>query len=330
MKKIIFVLLCILFVGCGKYNEKDAYKEFSKNIKDLKSYHLTGELLIYRGEDSYNYDVDVAYQDGECGCYRVSLTNKINNHQQIILKNEEGVYVLTPSLNKSFKFQSDWPYNNSQIYMLDMIMTDLEKDDKRVLEKIDEGYIFSSLVNYSNNNELIKQKVYVNKDLEITSVEVVNKDDNVQMKMNFSKIENNKSFDDNYFKIDNNMTSTTQEEQTVMEEIDSIIYPMYVPVNTYLTSEDKVQLDEGERVILTFDGETPFMLVEETVAIDETLETDIIYGDPYLISDTVGAVTDYSVSWISNGVEYYLVSDSMDPLEMISVAQSISVAAVAK
>jgi len=37
--------------------------------------------------------------------YKVSLTNKANNHEQIILKNNDGVYVLTPSLNKSFKFQ---------------------------------------------------------------------------------------------------------------------------------------------------------------------------------------------------------------------------------
>ena len=49
--------------------------------------------------------------------FRVGLTNKTNNHEQIILKNDDGVYVITPSLNKSFKFQSDWPYNNSQIYL---------------------------------------------------------------------------------------------------------------------------------------------------------------------------------------------------------------------
>jgi hypothetical protein len=124
--------------------------------------------------------------------------------------------------------------------------------------------------------------------------------------------------------------SISEETKTTMNELDSIIYPMYVPVNTYLTSQDKVDLDEGERVILTFDGDTPFMLVEETVQVEDDIETSIIYGEPYLISDTVGAVTDYSITWISNGVEYYLVSDVMDPLEMISVAQSITVSAVAK
>ena len=115
-----------------------------------------------------------------------------------------------------------------------------------------------------------------------------------------------------------------------MSELESVVYPMYVPVNTYLTSQDKIKLDEGERIILTFDGDSPFMLVEETVSINDDFDTSIIYGDPYLISDTVGAVTDYSVSWISNGVEYYLVSDVMDYVELMEVAESISVNAIAK
>ena len=110
MKKILFSLLCLSFlvVGCGKNSEKDVLKDFGKKINNLNSYHLTGELAIYRGEDNYTYDVDVTYQKDDN--YRVSLTNQVNNHEQIILRNDDGVYVLTPSLNKSFKFQSDWPY----------------------------------------------------------------------------------------------------------------------------------------------------------------------------------------------------------------------------
>ncbi len=327
MKKCIFVVICLFLIGCGKYNEKDAYKELVKNVENLKSYHIEGELLIYSGEDSYNYDVDVAYKGGDCSFYRVSLINKINNHEQIILKNDDGVYVLTPSLNKSFKFQSDWPYNNSQIYLLDMIVTDLKKDDSLKLESTEDGYVFTSKVIYSNNSDLIKQKVYLNKDLDITSVEVLNSDDKVHMKMSFNKIELNKDYDNDYFLINSNMSG---EVSKTMEELDAIAYPMYIPVNTYLTSQDKVSLDNGERVILTFDGDKPFMLVEETINVTDDVDTDIIYGDPYLIGDSIASVTDYSISWMSNGVEYYLVSDVMDYMEMIDVAESISVSAVAK
>ena len=103
---------------------------------------------------------------------------------------------------------------------------------------------------------------------------------------------------------------------------------MYVPVDTYLTGQDTVSTSSGERVILTFSGESAFTIVQETMKNNDTL--NYVYGDPYLILDTVGSITDYSVSWISNGVEYSVMSDTMDLDELLTVAQSISVAALAK
>ena len=117
MKKVFCALcLCLFLVGCGNYSSKDATKDLEKKIDNLKSYELIGELSITNNDDVYKYDVDASYKKDDD--FRVSLKNKTNNHEQIILKNETGVYVLTPSLNKSFKFQSDWPYNNSQAYLL--------------------------------------------------------------------------------------------------------------------------------------------------------------------------------------------------------------------
>ncbi len=325
MKKLLLAIMCcFLVVGCGKYNEKDAYKELDEKINSLSSYHLTGELLIYRGEDSYTYDVDVAYQKEDY--YRVSLTNKVNNHEQIILRNQDGVYVLTPSL---IKFQSDWPYNNSQIYLLERIFTDLKKDDKKSLEKVDNGYLFTSKVNYSNNANLVTQKVYVDEKLNIQKVEVLNNNDSIEMSMTFTKIDEKKEFDKDYFQLEKNMDGK-EVSKTTMKSLDAVIYPMYIPTNTYLTNQDKVKLDSGERVILTFDGENPFMLVEETATVSKELQTDIVYGDPYHIGDTIGAVTDYSISWTSNGVDYSLVSENLNLEEMINVAKSISVTAIAK
>ena len=46
------------------------------------------------------------------------------------------VRVLTPTLNKSFKFQSDWPYNNSQVYLLQTLLSDIQKIIGEPLEDI--------------------------------------------------------------------------------------------------------------------------------------------------------------------------------------------------
>ena len=141
-------------------------------------------------------------------------------------------------------------------------------------------------------------------------------------------------FDSNYFdastyqgdvQYDN---SEKNENTDATSKIEDIVFPMYVPVDTQLTGQDIVETTNGERVILTFSGESPFTIVQETLSNDKT--TNYVYGDPYLILDTVGSITDYSVSWISNGVEYSVMSDTMNIDELLTVAQSISVKAVAK
>ena len=95
MKKwlLLACLCCFLLVGCGKYGEKDIIRDLNKKIDNNNGYYLNGELQIINNEDSYLYDVEVAYQKEDN--FRVSLKNKTNNHEQIILKNTEGVYVMT-------------------------------------------------------------------------------------------------------------------------------------------------------------------------------------------------------------------------------------------
>ncbi len=51
----------------------------------------------------------------------------------MILKNDDGVYVLTPALNKSFKFQSEWPENSSQAYLFESLVKDITEDKSATL-----------------------------------------------------------------------------------------------------------------------------------------------------------------------------------------------------
>ena len=102
MKKKFFLILMIvgLFcVGCVKNNTKDALSDLTKKINNLKSYQVTGRLEVVNNDDVFNYDVDVSFKDKDY--FRVSLKNLANSHEQIILKNDDGVYVQT---HKSMQF----------------------------------------------------------------------------------------------------------------------------------------------------------------------------------------------------------------------------------
>ena len=446
MKKIFFmvVIICIIFLtGCGKDNAESVFKDFTNKISKLDGYKISGILDVKNNNNTYNYNVEVSYKSKDK--YKVSLVNTSNNHEQVILRNDDGVFVLTPSLNKSFKFQSDWPYNNSQVYILGSIVDDLNKDSEIIKEEVDGKYVFTSKVTYPNNNKLVKQKVTVTKDLFVESVEVLNEEGNSEMTFKVNNTDYNPTFDESYFEVnsiinttnnngqagdnnkennslnnnqnvndnknnkdnnsnnsesndnkgnnnlnnqndttttskcdpktdaacktDDNINKTTDnntgqnntnakresndiekviispitmtmngQEDVVIKQVDKVeptatledvIYPLYLPTGTVLKDQERVSKTDGERVILTFAGDKGFTLVEETAVKEKEFTIIPTYGEPGLINDTVGAITDNSLNWISNGVEYYMVSDVMNTVELLDVANSINVEAVA-
>lgn len=384
-KKILFLMVTILtFIlsGCGKTSESDVIKNLTKKINDSKSYYIEGTLEIVNNEDVYTYDVNASYSKKDN--YKVDLVNTVNNHEQIILRNSDGVYVVTPRINKSFKFQSDWPYNNSQVYLLGPLLDDINNDENREFSKISDGYKITVKANYPNNSKLVKQEIIIDKNYNIKSVSVLNKDGNKEITMKFSKIDLNSKFKNNYFELkeiidikkedasndsnmkktenntdnqnnnvnnnsnentntqnnsnDNNNTNTqnnnSNENDNVntkqTSSIDDVIYPMYLPTNTYLSNKEKVNKEDGERLILTFDGDNPFMLIEETASYEKEHLIVPTYGDLELMASTVAIVNDNSVNFIDNDIEYYVVSDKLSKSELLDIARSISVLPVSK
>lgn len=329
MKKYILTLavFMLLITGCGNKNKSSVLKELEKKMDNISSYHLSGEMQIVNSEDKNIYTVDVAYEKDDQ--YRVSLKNKTNNHEQIILKNNDGVYVLTPTLNKSFKFQSDWPYNNSQAYLLQNIINDIKSDKNAKFTNNKDSYIFEVKAIYSNNKNLVKQKITFDHKLNIKKVEVLDDSDQVIIQMNFDDVDLKANFKKDYFTLKSNKIDTDKTKKT-SSTIDDIIYPMYIPENTKLTSQERVKLEEGERVILTFTGDKEFTLIEETAHIEEEDVIIPVSGEIEMISDVFGYLTDNSVSWTSGGIEYYLSSENMDKTELLTVATSINMLPVSK
>ena len=105
---------------------------------------------------------------------------------------------------------------------------------------------------------------------------------------------------------------------------------MYLPVNTYLTSQEKVNTDDGERLILTFTGDKSFVLMEAVAKYSDTPEIIPTYGTPELIGSSLAVINNNSVNWFDNGVEYYIVSEVMNTDELLQVVRSISVLPVSK
>lgn len=364
MKKIYFIfmaILTLLLVGCAKISDKDIRNKFIKNVNNIDNYYMEGILKLTNNDDTYQYNVEVSYQKNNN--LKVLLENKANNYQQIIVKNSTGVYVINPSLNKSFKFQSDWPGNDSQAYLLDSVKNDLANDEKYQFEQQNDKYIFTTKVDYPNSKELTSQKITLDKDYNLLKVEVLDTNNIPKIVFDVTKYDNKANFSDDYFEIEsisediekenNNKNSSNSEEkntnnnseeqqdetnQTTTQQdianteetmkIDEALFPLYLPNNTSLSQKEVIDTETGQRIIMTFKGDNPFILVQETVKKENELTIIPTYGKPYLLIDTVGSLTDVSYTWTSNGIEYYIVSDVMNQEELLEVARSINIVSV--
>ena len=91
--KVFLLVLLFLMSGCGTKNANGILDEMEKKLKNADSYYVEGEMEIINHEDTYTYDVFVSYKKKDY--YKIDLINTLNNHEQVILRNDEGVYVDT-------------------------------------------------------------------------------------------------------------------------------------------------------------------------------------------------------------------------------------------
>lgn len=328
MKKILVLLFSLLLVvGCGK-KEEDVVKEFENKVTSISNYHLIGQMEILNNEDKYNYNVDVTYKKGNF--YKVSLINKENNHEQIILKNEDGVYVVTPSLNKSFKFQSEWPTNSSQSYILETILNDVLKDSERSIEVNKGIYTIKSKVNYPNNSDLTEQTITLDKDYLPNKIEVKNSRGITQIKMVITEIDTKTNYEKDYFALKSSVCDNCTQETNTTASLDNIVYPMYLPSGTKYSGEELIEKDGSERVILSYTGEKPFILVEEVSKTSDKHETTLVSGEVVQYGPVIGIITETSLNWSSDGKEYYIIGESLSNEELLQIASSTATVAITK
>ncbi|MBQ8659792.1 MAG: outer membrane lipoprotein carrier protein LolA [Bacilli bacterium] len=326
MKKILLMLITLcLLTGCGKVDKDKLVQQFVDDVESAKAYTLSASMEIYSSEDTFTYDLNVSYMDDDY--FKVNMLNKVNDHQQIILRNDEAVYVVTPSLNKSYKFSSEWPYNSSQSYILNSLVKDIESTEDIIFVEEEDGYSLKVNVDYPNNDELSYEKLYFDKDMNLKQVITYDKDDIACIKVVFNDIDYKANLGEDDFNVDNmvseNCCDTEESEST--GSLEDIIYPLYIPTNTYLKDKETISTENGERVILTFNGEKNFVLIEENAVVNSEFEVVPVYGDPLLLNNGMGALTTNALSWTYDNVDYYLASSDLSTSEMLTIAESLSV-----
>ncbi|MFC4302480.1 LolA family protein [Cohnella boryungensis] len=200
----VAVAMVVLLAGCGSKNADSIVKDLDKVVDKMESYEGRGTMILHTGQQPLEYKVEVWYQKPDM--YRIALTNAKRDITQIVLRNTEGVFVLTPQLNKSYRFQSDWPDNQGQVYLYQTLAQSIIMDNSRQFATDKDSYVFDVMAGNYQNGSFARQKIWLaQNDYAPKHVEVSDANGNKMVEVIFNSFEFGKKFDKSAFDMDKNM-----------------------------------------------------------------------------------------------------------------------------
>lgn len=324
----LLVMLVLVMAACGEPSEDKVKKKVEGALSEMGAYKVGAKMNILAGETDRTYEMDIWYNKKDTDFYRVTLHDETDEEsKQVILKNEEGVFVLTPKMNKSFKFQADWPKNNRQPYLLQTVMQDVLDDRNATMKAADDFYVFQTVTNYQNNPNLPYQNVYIDKKTYIPKVvQLLDEEKTMQMEVTFHSEQFEAQFAAEDFNREAILDEAFANRFVDGEEVRAgfvATYP-YELLGAKLDEEKYITLDNGVRAILTFKGEKDFTLIQEQVearTVDGFVEEE--QGEAVHLGHSIGVLTGGGLSWDLDNVHYYLASSELTREELIDVATSI-------
>ncbi|MEG1475298.1 MAG: hypothetical protein RSC10_06055 [Longicatena sp.] len=301
---------------------KSFSQQIEKEMKNMDSYILQGNMEVTKGEDIKTYALEVGYKKSDKDLFKVSLTDKELNQEQIILRNKSGVYVVTPSINQVFKFEGNWPMNSPKPYLLQSIV-DIAKKKNAIVKKSNKGYLVSDKVVYPSNKNFDHEEIMFDKNMNIKWLQIFNKDNISEVKIVFTKSDYDAKIKNDYFNAPTNMESKTT--ASIISEKDLPLYPVMV-YEAKLDNANEVNVNNEIKHVLEYKGNKNFTVVESVKKNANTTQTVIMPGEMIDTLDIVGVYDGNRLSAIYNNIEFTVFSEELGPEEMMAVINSMQVA----
>lgn len=325
---LLVVVIAIVLVACGAPSKENVTKKLSDKWNDSKGYELQATMEIKTGSEPRLYDVDVWHTKPDF--YRVHVTQSGKEESQMIVRNEDGVFVVTPSLGKTYKFQSDWPAHNSQAYLIGALSEDITADKNATMTEEDDAFVFETETRNNHRKVLPTQKIYINKKTWLPIyVSVLDENKEEQIRITFNKITLGTARDAKEYAVElNNEESKPAEDEADDDAAKDEGFETYYPTVNWpgvtLEIEESIKTENGTRSFMTFGGEKEFTIVQERVQRPDHKLPVAIEGDPVDLGFSVAAITDKSIRWESDGISFFIASETLTKDELIDVALSMS------
>lgn len=319
-KKYIAIIVGVVVLVAGfcffKFRSS-SIGQLEKKAKDYKSYELVCNMEMLENDELKSYQVTSTYASIDSkDYYKVELYDKSLNQAQVIVRNQDGVFVLTPSLNQVFQFKSEWPNNSPKPYIYQSLLSFLDENKP---EKVKDGYIINGKMAYQNDDRVQSQEVKFDKNLKPVYVNVFDKDGREVIKLTTTSFKSNQDIKKDAFVQEQIMKESKTEYKTAAS---LPLYPVALMGST-LEHEKTSKIDDTTNHILKFTGDKTFTIVESAMSSKDNMKVEVVNSEMIDLIDGFAYLEDNQMTYVSSGVVCSLYSNDLTKAEMIAVLSSM-------
>ena len=272
LQLVVVCLAAILLVACGEKSQEDIVEAVHKTWAN-SNYELNASMEVKTKDQSKVYNVEVWHTLPDF--YRVEVHEADEQNTQIIIKNEEGVFLISPETQKMYKFQTDWPNKNSQSYLIGAIAEDLIADKAAAMKEVEGNYVFDASTRNAERTGLPTQQIVIDKKTMLPEkVSLLNESQSEQIVITFDTINLKAKHKPDEYGVEQYQTTTNETSSTESNaEGFKVHYPTVQLENTELVDELVERTQGNERAVLSFKGDKSYTIVQQPVNRSEKMVT---------------------------------------------------------
>lgn len=322
MKKVYIGIGVVVAIVVGallffQFRSNSLDKTIEK-VQAYDKYTMTCNMEMVENDELKSYLVNVSYlQKDKKEYYKVELYDKSLNQSQVIVRNNDGVFVLTPTLNQIFKFQSDWPTNSPKPYIYQSLLKMLDKGE---VEKTKEGYLVKGDIKYPSDTRVKSQEVLFDKSLAPVRVVVYDKEEAEIIKVEVSQFSNSPKLKEDNFNQEKVLKESASQYSNVSSALP--LYPVAL-MGTTLESEEVSKIQGTTNHILKFTGDKTFTVVESVLNTSEEVAVEHMDGEVVDLVDGIAFYGDNQLTMMQSGIMCKVYSKDLSKEEMVNVISSM-------
>jgi len=327
MRKVtIWVVAMGIVVGlvaaCGTPNEKDMKSKLSSEAQSLNTsnYQSTATMIVQMDNSSQTYHIETLYESPDV--YAIKLGDSNKNINQIVVHNKNGMFIVSPQLQKVFRFNGNWAQNQGHIYLYDQILNQIVTGKDVKMTKNGKDYLFDMPVSPANDVVVRETVELASGTLSPKQVILYDKNNKAVVTIAFNTFKTGMKFTEEDF----NPQNLTQAVKTTIAETPQQFGYIEPDVSATALLGDKLSImdpSSNDSALLRYTGDKAFTLDEwrPMPGVSGLVNAQLLdmFGTPavYSTGDHAG-----SLMWIQNGVEFSITSSKMSMDDMQKVAEA--------